>query len=391
MREMSPQGKHRCRREGCAFDKLANVKFPSMGMAALGTFICSYKPISGGPRFVARVRFPENLVAYYFLIRGKGSSPMTALVGQDFLTLADITAEDLQGLLTLATQLKSGAVQADCSCKVLGLLFRKASTRTRVSFSVAMVQLGGQVLDLQINLIQVSRGEPIRDTARVLSGYLDALAIRTYDQAELEEFAQYADIPIINALTDQTHPCQILADLLTVQECFGQLAGTTLAYLGDGNNMAHSLMLGCALAGVNIRVATPPDYVPDAAMVKQAQVLAGDRCQIQVTTDPKAAVEGANILYTDVWASMGQEDSAESRIPIFQPYQVNAALLALAEKEAIVLHCLPAHRGEEITDAVLEGSQSQIWRQAENRMHAQKALLASLLGGVTAGGQEGVK
>ncbi|MDA0268280.1 MAG: ornithine carbamoyltransferase [Cyanobacteria bacterium] len=316
---------------------------------------------------------------------------MTALVGQDFLTLADITAEDLQGLLTLATQLKSGAVQADCSCKVLGLLFRKASTRTRVSFSVAMVQLGGQVLDLQINLIQVSRGEPIRDTARVLSGYLDALAIRTYDQAELEEFAQYADIPIINALTDQTHPCQILADLLTVQECFGQLAGTTLAYLGDGNNMAHSLMLGCALAGVNIRVATPPDYVPDAAMVKQAQVLAGDRCQIQVTTDPKAAVEGANILYTDVWASMGQEDSAESRIPIFQPYQVNAALLALAEKEAIVLHCLPAHRGEEITDAVLEGSQSQIWRQAENRMHAQKALLASLLGGVTAGGQEGVK
>ncbi len=307
---------------------------------------------------------------------------MTALVGQDFLTLADITAEDLQGLLTLASQLKSGTVQADCSRKVLGLLFRKTSTRTRVSFSVGMVQLGGQVLDLQVNLIQVSRGEPIRDTARVLSGYLDVLAIRTYDQSELEEFAQYADIPIINALTDQAHPCQILADLLTVQECLGQLTGTTLAYLGDGNNMAHSLMLGCALAGVNIRVATPPDYAPDAAVVKQAQGLAGDRCHIQVTTDPKAAAEGANILYTDVWASMGQEDSAESRIPIFQPYQVNSELLALAEKEAIVLHCLPAHRGEEITDAVLEGSQSQVWRQAENRMHAQKALLASLLGAV---------
>ncbi|NJN21317.1 MAG: ornithine carbamoyltransferase [Leptolyngbya sp. RL_3_1] len=310
---------------------------------------------------------------------------MTALVGQDFLTLADISPEDLQGLLTLAAQLKSGAVQADCSRKVLGLLFRKASTRTRVSFSVAMVQLGGQVLDLQVNLIQVSRGEPICDTARVLSGYLDALAIRTYDQSELEEFAQYADIPIINALTDQSHPCQILADLLTVQECLGQLAGTTLAYLGDGNNMAHSLMLGCALAGVNIRVATPADYAPDVTVVKQAQALAGDRCQIQVTTDPKAAVAGANILYTDVWASMGQEDFAESRIPIFQPYQVNSDLLALAEKEAIVLHCLPAHRGEEITEAVIEGPQSQVWQQAENRMHAQKALLASLLGGVTAG------
>jgi ornithine carbamoyltransferase len=265
---------------------------------------------------------------------------------------------------------------------VLGLLFRKTSTRTRVSFSVGMIQLGGQVLDLQLNLIQVSRGEPIRDTARVLSGYLDALAIRTYDQSELEEFAQYADIPIINALTDQAHPCQILADLLTVKEHFGQLSGTTLAYLGDGNNMAHSLMLGCALAGVNIRVATPVDYAPDGAVVKQAQALACDRCEIQVTTDPQAAAEGAHILYTDVWASMGQEDSAASRIPIFQPYQVNSKLLNLADKDAIVLHCLPAHRGEEITEEILEGVQSQVWLQAENRMHAQKALLASLLGGV---------
>jgi ornithine carbamoyltransferase len=305
---------------------------------------------------------------------------MHSLAGRDFLSMADLTPQGLADLLTIAAQLKAGDLSADCPRKVLGLLFRKASTRTRVSFSVAMVQLGGQVLDLNVQLTQVSRGEPIRDTARVLSRYVDALAIRTYDQGELVEFAHHGDIPIINALTDQEHPCQVLADLLTVQEAFGSLAGLTMAYLGDGNNMAHSLMLGCALAGMNIRIATPADYAPQAEFVTQARQLAGDRSEVVLTRDPKEAAAGAQVLYTDVWASMGQEDSACDRIPVFSPYQVNNDLLAASDREVIVLHCLPAHRGEEITDAVMEGPQSRIWNQAENRMHAQKALLACLLG-----------
>ncbi|WP_008309663.1 ornithine carbamoyltransferase [Leptolyngbya sp. PCC 6406] len=304
------------------------------------------------------------------------------LKGRDFVSMADLSPGELGGLLTIATQLKCGQLTADCPRKVLGLLFRKASTRTRVSFSVAMVQLGGQVLDLNVQLTQVSRGEPIRDTARVLDRYLDALAIRTYDQGELAEFAHHANMPIINALTDLEHPCQVLADLLTVQEAFGSLEGLTLTYLGDGNNMAHSLMLGCALAGMHIRIATPPDYVPNEDIVLQARALAGDRSEVILTDDPKAAVAGAQILYTDVWASMGQESDAESRIPRFQPYQVNNALLAGCDRDAIVLHCLPAHRGEEITDDVMEGPQSRVWDQAENRMHAQKALLACLLGAI---------
>ncbi len=308
---------------------------------------------------------------------------MTGLTGRDFLSMADITSEELTQLLTLASKLKAGEVQPACDRQILGLLFRKSSTRTRVSFSAAMWQVGGQVLDLNVSLTQVSRGEPIKDTARVLDRYLDVLAIRTYDQAELQEFAEYATMPIINALTDREHPCQILADLLTVQEAFGpQLSGLTMTYLGDGNNVAHSLMLGCALAGMNIRVATPSDYQPEADIVAQARQLAGDRCTITLTDDPQAAAEGAHVLYTDVWASMGQEELATSRIPIFQPYQVNSELLALADPQAIVLHCLPAHRGEEITEAVMEGSQSRVWDEAENRMHAQKALLVELLGAV---------
>lgn len=308
---------------------------------------------------------------------------MTGLVGRDFLSLGDITTPELKQLLERATQLKAQTLQVACDRKVLGLLFRKSSTRTRVSFSAAMWQLGGQVLDLNINLTQVNRGEPVRDTARVLDRYLDILAIRTYDQAEIVEFAEYADIPIINALTDLEHPCQVLADLMTVQETFGpNLEGLTMAYLGDGNNVAHSLLLGCALMGMNLRVATPSAYQPQAAVVEQAQKLAGDRCTITLTDDPRAAAAAAQVLYTDVWASMGQEDLAASRIPVFQPYQVNQELLSLADKEAIVLHCLPAHRGEEITDEVMEGPHSRIWDEVENRMHAQKALLVELLGGI---------
>ena len=304
---------------------------------------------------------------------------MEALKGRDLLGLADLSTHEIQELLQIAAQLKAGRLNLRCN-KVLGLLFSKASTRTRVSFSVAMYQLGGQVIDLNPNVTQVGRGEPIVDTARVLDRYLDILAIRTFDQKELETFAQYAQIPIINALTDLEHPCQVLADLLTIQECFGSLAGMTLTYLGDGNNVAHSLMLGCALVGMNVRVATPRAYQPNQDIVGKAQQIASGKTEVLLTDDPLIAVKGAHVIYTDVWASMGQEASADTRIPVFQPYQVNEQLLTSADSEAIVLHCLPAHRGEEITDEVMEGAQSRIWDQAENRMHAQKALLVSLLG-----------
>ncbi len=304
---------------------------------------------------------------------------MAALKGRDLLSLADLSAAEVKELLHLAAQLKSGQMNLKCD-RVLGLLFYKASTRTRVSFSVAMYQMGGQVIDLNTTTTQVSRGEPVEDTARVLDRYLDILAIRTFEQQQLETFAHYAKIPVINALTDLEHPCQILADLFTIQERFGKLAGLTLTYLGDGNNVAHSLLLGCALVGMNVKIATPAQFKPDAAIVEKSKAIALTQTEVIVTDDPQAAVKGANIIYTDVWASMGQETEASSRIPVFQPYQVNEKLLSLADPEAIVLHCLPAHRGEEITEAVIEGSQSRVWDQAENRMHAQKALLASLLG-----------
>lgn len=304
---------------------------------------------------------------------------MEALKGRDLLSLADLSASEIQELLQVAAQLKAGQVNMRCN-KILGLLFYKASTRTRVSFSVAMYQLGGQVIDLNPNVTQVGRGEPVVDTARVLDRYLDILAIRTFEQKQLETFAQYSHIPIINALTDWEHPCQVLADLLTIQECFGALSGITLTYLGDGNNVAQSLMLGCALTGMNVRIASPSDYQPNSGIVDQARQIAGGKTEVMLTDDPVAAAKGAHILYTDVWASMGQEESADARIPVFQPYQVNEQLLSYADPEVIVLHCLPAHRGEEITDEVMEGSRSRIWDQAENRMHAQKALLVSLLG-----------
>ena len=305
---------------------------------------------------------------------------MGVLIGRDLLSMADLTAEELQALLNLAAELKSGRIHLR-SQKILGLLFYKASTRTRVSFSAAMYRLGGQVLDLNPTVTQVSRGEPLIDTARVLDRYLDIIAIRTFAQADLETFANYCDIPVINALTDLEHPCQVLADLQTIQESFSSLAGVTLTYLGDGNNnMAHSLLLGGALTGMNVRIAAPEGHQPLPEIVQKAQALSGDRTEITITTDPEAAVKDAQVIYTDVWASMGQEDSAAARIPIFQPYQVNEALMTQADKAAIVLHCLPAHRGEEITDGVMEGAQSRVWDQAENRMHAQQALIASLLG-----------
>jgi ornithine carbamoyltransferase len=307
---------------------------------------------------------------------------MSGLKGRDLLSLADLSAAEVTDLLALAAQLKAGELQPLVTGRppVLGLLFYKASTRTRLSFSVAMQHLGGQVIDMPLNATQVSRGEPLADTARVLDRYLDVLAVRTFAQADLQLFADHCQMPIINALTDTEHPCQILADLQTVQETFGQLSGLTLTYLGDGNNMAHSMLIGCAQVGINVRIATPPDYPPLQSFVQKATAIAAGRSQVICTTDAQAAVEGANVLYTDVWASMGQEDSATSRVPAFLPYQINQDLLAQADKAAIVLHCLPAHRGEEITDDVMEGPQSKIWDQAENRLHAQKALLAQVLG-----------
>ena len=302
-----------------------------------------------------------------------------ALAGRDLLAIADLTIEEMAAVLQLAADLKAGVIQPHCQ-KILGLLFYKASTRTRVSFTAAMYQLGGKVLDLNPSVTQVGRGEPIQDTARVVDRYIDILAVRTFKQEDLQTFADQAKMPIVNALSDLEHPCQILADLQTIKECFGKLEGLTVTYLGDGNNVAHSLILGGVMMGMTVRVATPKDYEPLAEIVEQATQSAAPGGKVELTDDPQAAAEGSHILYTDVWASMGQEDLANSRIPIFQPYQINQDLLKLADPEAIVLHCLPAHRGEEITDTVMEGPQSRLWDQAENRMHAQKALMVALLG-----------
>jgi ornithine carbamoyltransferase len=305
---------------------------------------------------------------------------MSGLQGRDLLSMTDLSADETLTLLQLAADLKQGKIKPNCR-KTLGLLFYKASTRTRVSFFAAMSQIGGQVIDLNVGAMQIGRGEPLADTARVLDRYLDVLAIRTFDRADVETFAKYAQMPIINALTDEEHPCQVLADLQTIQECFGQLAGLKLAYFGDGNNMAHSLMLGCAIVGMDIAIACPANFTPDPQIVERARSIAATNgTQVIVTRSPQEAASQSHIVYTDVWASMGQETESDARLPVFQPYQVNQELLTLADPSAIVLHCLPAHRGEEITDDILEGTRSRVWDQAENRMHAQKALLVSVLG-----------
>ena len=313
---------------------------------------------------------------------GSGASALADLNGQDFLSSADITAQQTVALLQLAADLKAGRRRIDLGGKVLGLIFSKASTRTRVSFTVAMARLGGQTLDLNPQVTQVGRGEPVADTARVLSRYVDALAIRTFAQEELAEYARWASIPVINALTDLEHPCQALADFLTLQEAFGAIEGLTLAYVGDGNNVAHSLMLCGALLGVNVRIGGPTGFEPSAAVLEQAQQLAGDRCAITVVNDPVATVRGAHALYTDVWASMGQEEEKAEREQAFAGWCLNEELVAEADPRAIVLHCLPAYRGLEISAGAMEGSASRIFDQAENRLHAQQALLAALLGGL---------
>jgi len=307
---------------------------------------------------------------------------LAGLAGADFVSSSDLDRNEAEALLTLAAQLKAGSQRFDLTGRVLGLIFSKASTRTRVSFTVAMARLGGQTIDLLPLVTQVGRGEPIADTARVLSRYCDALAIRTFAQADLADYAHWASIPVINALTDEEHPCQALADFLTLQEAFGQLEGLTLAYVGDGNNVAHSLMLCGALLGVNVRVGCPQGYEPDATALEQSRQLAGTRCSIEVVHEPVAAVRGAHALYTDVWASMGQEDEKAAREAAFSGWCLNEELMAEADPRAIVLHCLPAYRGLEISAGAMEGSSSRIFDQAENRLHAQQALLAALLGGI---------
>ncbi|MFM7314512.1 MAG: ornithine carbamoyltransferase [Cyanobium sp.] len=309
---------------------------------------------------------------------------LAQLRGGDFLSSADPGAECTQQLLQLATDLKGGRIRPDLEGRVLGLIFSKASTRTRVSFSVAMARLGGQTLDLNPSVTQLGRGEPVADTARVLSRYVDALAIRTFAQEELREYAHWASIPVINALTDLEHPCQALADYQTLQDAFGSspadLQGLTLAYLGDGNNVAHSLMLCGALLGVHVRIGGPNGYGPSPEVLEQARTLAGSRCSITVHHDPVQTVRGAQALYTDVWASMGQEEEKEERERAFSGWCLNEELIAEADPRAIVLHCLPAYRGMEITAGAMEGGSSRIFDQAENRLHAQQALLAALLG-----------
>ncbi|MEC5423986.1 ornithine carbamoyltransferase [Virgibacillus sp. C22-A2] len=307
------------------------------------------------------------------------------LKGRDFLTLADYKQEELSYLLKLAEDLKKGLKaneqEQPLKGKTLGMIFEKASTRTRVSFEVGIYQLGGMGLFLSSSDLQVGRGESVSDTAKVLSGYLDGIMIRTFSQSVVEELAEQASIPVINGLTDMYHPCQILADFQTIQENKGGLRGVKLAYIGDGNNVAHSLMLGSAIMGMDMCIAVPKGFEPDPVVTNKAQMLADlHGGNVQITTDPELAVDQADVIYTDVWTSMGQEKEKTLREEAFSGFQVNRKLVSLAKADAIIMHCLPAHREEEITAEVIDGKQSVVFQQAENRLHAQKALMTALMG-----------
>jgi len=310
------------------------------------------------------------------------ASKLSSFSKNNFLSSSDLNSTQILSLFELANQLKKGDRRIDLGNRVLGLIFKKASTRTRVSFQVAMARLGGQTIDLNPQITQVGRGEPIRDTARVLSRYCDALAIRTFSQEELEEYAEWSTIPVINALTDLEHPCQALADYLTIQEKFGKLKGLNLSYIGDGNNVANSLMICGAMLGVNVKICSPKGYEADSKIVEKAKSLSKFGSKISICNDPSEAVIEAQVIYTDVWASMGQEEEHLKRKEIFEKYKVDQKLVGLADKEVIILHCLPAHRGEEITEEALESKGSHVFDQAENRLHIQQALLAVQLGGL---------
>ncbi len=298
------------------------------------------------------------------------------------LTLLDLSAQEMEDLFQTAAHLKkekkAGTVSTALSGKSLGLLFDKPSTRTRISFEAAMIQLGGAPVFIGASDSQISRGEPARDTARVLSRYLDAVAVRTFSQDLLVELAEFSDIPVINALTDRYHPCQVLSDLMTVIEKKGGYRGVKIVWVGDGNNVAHSWINAAAVLGLDLTLACPEGYLPDAQVVQQARERG--KGSIVVTQDPEAAVKGADVLYTDVWASMGQEREHGVRKAVFKPFCVDEALVEKAAKDVVVMHCLPAHRGEEIAESVLEGPRSVVWDQSENKLHMHKAVLLKLIG-----------
>jgi ornithine carbamoyltransferase len=308
----------------------------------------------------------------------------TSLKGRDYLSISDFSGVEIRLLLNAARDLKKeqkmGTPHPVLKGKALGMIFTKASTRTRVSFEVGMYQLGGYALFLSAQDIQLRRGETIGDTARTLERYLDGIMIRTFAQADVDDLAKYGSIPVINGLTDLMHPTQALADIMTVEEHKGGLAGLKLAFIGDGNNVAHSLLQICAKVGMHMTIACPPGYEPEAEILAAARTDgAATGVKLEVVTDPLEAVAGADVLYTDVWASMGQEEERAERIRVFSRYQVNTGLLKAAAPGAVVLHCLPAHRGEEITDEVLDGPQSVAFDEAENRLHAHKAIMALLM------------
>ncbi|WP_320674955.1 ornithine carbamoyltransferase [Prochlorococcus sp. MIT 1341] len=307
---------------------------------------------------------------------------LSSLKGKDFLSSGDLSALQISALLELAMQLKNAERRIDLGNRVLGLIFTKASTRTRVSFQVAMARLGGQTVDLNPQVTQLGRGEPLKDTARVLSRFCDVLAVRTFEQKELIDYAHWASIPVLNALTDIEHPCQALADFLTVKETFGEVEGKTLCYIGDGNNVAHSLMICGSLLGVNIRVASPKGFEPLSEMMNKALELSQAKAKIEIFNNPLEAIRGAEAVYTDVWASMGQEEEQSVRAKAFEGFCLDEELFSKADSNAIVLHCLPAHRGEEISSGLFESVSSRIFDQAENRLHVQQALLAAVLGGL---------
>ncbi|PWU68029.1 ornithine carbamoyltransferase [Gracilibacillus dipsosauri] len=306
------------------------------------------------------------------------------LKGRDLLTLADYSKAEISYLLELADQIKQkrkkGEIYEPLKGKTLGMIFEKSSTRTRVSFEAGIYQLGGTGLFLSANDIQIGRGEPISDTAKVLSGYLDGIMIRTFSQQDVEDLAENATIPVINGLTDEYHPCQVLADLQTMKEIKGKLEGLKLAYIGDGNNMAHSLMIGCAKMGLDVAIAAPNGYQPKDEITAVAKSFA-EGTEVLVTDDVIEAVKDADVIYSDVWASMGQEAEQNEREKAFAAtYQVNTELFSHAKEDAIFMHCLPAHRGEEVTSEIIDGPQSVVFQEAENRLHAQKALMVALMG-----------
>jgi len=307
-----------------------------------------------------------------------------SLKGRDFLMLVDFTQEELYYLIELAIELKAkqkaGQEHKLLNGKTIGLIFEKSSTRTRVSFEVGIYQLGGQGLFLSGNDLQIGRGETILDTAQTLSRYLDGIMIRTYEHRKVVELARGATIPVINGLTDLSHPCQALADYQTIYEKHGSFDGVKLAYIGDGNNMVHSLMMGAAKLGIDMSIATPEGYEPDADIIQQTLAIAEESgSKIVVCRDPKEAIQGANFIYTDVWASMGQEAEQKEREIAFANYQVDEELVKLADPNYMFMHCLPAHRGEEVTEGVIDGEHSIIFDQAENRLHAQKAVMAAIM------------